>query len=95
MIKGIGGEFASSKKHLHRFTRKIDKIYVKRIDGEESEDTDYLVFPAHDRVYPVVNLVLLLFINQTPNGLRVKCGMIQDWKYRLCQSDQCCVPIIT
>ena len=41
MIKGIGGEFASSKKHLHRFTKKIDKIYVKRIDGEESEDTEH------------------------------------------------------
>lgn len=95
MVKGICNEFASSNKHLYRYTRKSYKIYIQRIDGEESEDTDYLVFPAHDRVYPVVNLVLFLFINQTPNGLRFKCGMIQDWKYRLCQSDQCCVPIIT
>lgn len=73
MIKDICNESASSNKHLHRFTRKIYKIYVRRIHGEESEDTDYLVFPAHDRVYPVVNLVLFLFINQTPDGLRFKC----------------------
>lgn len=46
--------------------------------GKIFGNANRLVFPTHDRIYPVVNLFLFPFINQAPNSLRFKCGMIQD-----------------